>query len=65
MRDNKKLIINPAESEIVERIFDLYLKGNSYQKISNIFNEEKVLNKKWYDTTIQKILANPLYKEIL
>lgn len=62
MRDNKKLIINQAESEIVERIFDLYLKGNSYQKISNIFNEENVLNKKWYDTTIQKILANPLYK---
>ena len=62
MRDNKKLIINPAESEIVERIFDLYLKGNSYQKIANIFNKEKVLNKKWYDTTIQKILANPLYK---
>lgn len=62
MRDNKKLVINPAESEIVERIFDLYLKGNSYQKISNILNEEKVLNKYWYDTTIQKILANPLYK---
>ena len=62
MRDNKKLIINPAESEIVERIFDLYLKGNSYQKIANIFNEEKILNKKWYDTTILKILSNPLYK---
>ena len=62
MRDNKKLIINPAESEIVERIFDLYLKGKSYQAIANIFNEEKVLNKKWYDTTIQKILGNPLYK---
>lgn len=62
MRDNKKLIINPAESEIVERIFNLYLKGNSYQQISNIFNEEKVLNKKWHDSTIQKILGNPLYK---
>lgn len=62
MRDNKKLVINPAESEVVERIFDLYLKGNSYQAISNIFNEEKVLNKKWYDSTIQKVLANPLYK---
>lgn len=62
MRDNKKLIINPAESEIVERIFELYLKGKSYQAIANIFNEEKVLNKKWYDTTIQKILGNPLYK---
>ena len=62
MRKDKKLIINPAESEIVEKIFDLYYKGKSYQQISNIFNEEKVLNKKWYDTTILKILSNPLYK---
>lgn len=62
MRENKKLVINPAESPIVERIFDLYLKGNSYQKIANILNEETVLNKKWYDTAILKILSNPLYK---
>ena len=62
MRKDKRLIINPAESEIVERIFDLYYKGKSYQQIANIFNEEKVLNKKWYDTTILKILSNPLYK---
>ena len=62
MRKDKKLIINPAESNIVERIFDLYYKGKSYQQIANIFNDEKVLNKKWYDTTILKILSNPLYK---
>lgn len=62
MRKDKKLIINPAESEIVERIFNLYYKGKSYQTIANIFNEEKVLNKKWYDTTVLKILSNPLYK---
>jgi len=62
MRKDKKLIINPAESNIVERIFNLYYKGKSYQQIANIFNEEKVLNKKWYDTTILKILSNPLYK---
>ena len=42
----KKLVINPVESEIVGRIFDLYLKGKSYQAIANIFNEENVLNKK-------------------
>src|SRR5574344_3000960 len=58
MRDNKKLVINPDESEIVERIFDLYLKGKSYQSIANIFNEENVLIKKWYDSTILKILSN-------
>ena len=62
MRNNKKLVINPNESDIVLRIFDLYLKGNSYQRIANIFNKENILNKKWYDTTILKILSNPLYK---
>ena len=51
MRKDKKLIINPAESEIVKRIFDLYYKGKSYQAIANIFNKEKVLNKKWYDNS--------------
>jgi len=61
-RDNKKLVPDPTEVPIVERIFDLYLKGNSYQTIANIFNEENILNKKWYDTTILKILSNPLYK---
>lgn len=45
MRKDKKLIINPDESEIVERIFDLYYKGKSYQAIVNIFNEEKLKDK--------------------
>jgi len=61
-RIDKKLVIDPNEKEIVERIFDLYLKGNSYQTISNLFNEENILNKKWYDTTILKILSNSIYK---
>ena len=62
MRDGKKLVINPLESPIIERIFDMYLKGKSYQAIANVFNKEKVLDKKWYDTTILKVVSNPLYK---
>lgn len=46
---------------IIERIFSLYLEGNSYQQISNIFNKEKVLNKSWYDTDIEKIINNRIY----
>lgn len=62
-RDNKKLVIDPLTKDIVIRVFDLYLEGKSHQKIANIFNEEKVLDKtNWYDSTIQKILANELYK---
>lgn len=32
IKKDKNLIINPAESEIVERIFNLYYKGKSYQQ---------------------------------
>jgi len=47
----------------VVRIFDLYYKGYSYQKISNLFNAEKVLGKdNWRDSTIVGILENEIYK---
>ena len=31
------------------------MKGKSYQQITNILNEEKVLNKKWYDFALEKL----------
>ena len=41
-RENKKIVIDEVESEIVKRIFQLYLKGNGTQKLCNILNKEKV-----------------------
>src|SRR5574344_955082 len=58
---NKKTIIDESTSPVITRIFDLYLKGKSYQQITNILNEEKVLNKKWYDSIIEKTINNRLY----
>ena len=59
---NKKTIIDETTKPIIERIFKMYLEGKSFQQISNIFNEEKLLNpKKWKDTTIQKIIDNKIY----
>ena len=41
----------------------MYHDGLSYKKISNILNEEKVLDKtNWRDSTILNILENPIYK---
>ncbi len=61
--EDKRLIIDYSTKDIVIRIFDLYYNGYSYQKISNIFNEEKVLGKdNWRDSTIQTILENEIYK---
>ena len=58
---SKKTIIDETTRHIIERIFNLYLEGNSYQQISNIFNKEKVLNKSWHDTDIEKIINNRIY----
>lgn len=61
--EDKRLVIDYATKDIVVRIFDLYYNGYSYQKISNLFNEEKVLGKyNWRDSTIQTILENEIYK---
>lgn len=59
---NKKTIVDETTKPIIERIFKMYLEGKSFQQISNIFNEEKILYpKKWKDTTIQKIIDNKIY----
>ena len=63
-RINKKVVIDDATKGIIERIFELYLQGKSYQTIANIFNEEKVLfpeKKKWTDSIIEKIINNRIY----
>lgn len=61
--EDKKLVIDYATKDVIVRIFDLYYNGYSYQKISDLFNEEKVLGKdNWRDSTIQTILENEIYK---
>ena len=41
--EDRKLVIDYSTKDIVVRIFELYYNGLSYKKISNLFNEEKVL----------------------
>ena len=61
--EDKKLVIDYATKYVAIRIFNMYHDGLSYKKISNILNEEKVLNKtNWRDSTILNILENPIYK---
>ena len=58
---NKKTIVDESKKDIIIRIFDLYMKGYSFQKISNIFNKENILNKKWKDSKIEAIINNRIY----
>ena len=61
--EDRKLVIDYSTKDVIVRIFDLYYNGLSYKKISNLFNEEKVLGKdNWRDSTIVNILQNEIYK---
>ena len=61
--EDKKLVIDYSTKDVVERIFELYHSGMSYQKISTLFNKEQVLNKtNWRDSSIVAILENEIYK---
>ena len=61
--ENKKLVIDHLTKDVVIRIFELYHKGMSYQKISTLFNREQVLGKtNWRDSSIVAILENEIYK---
>lgn len=60
--DDKKMIIDNATRPYVEKIFDMYLEGKSFQQIANYFKENNIYpKKKWRDTTIQKIIDNKIY----
>ena len=62
-RENKTLVPDLTTKDVVIRIFEMYHNGLSYKKISNILNDEKVLDKtNWRDSTIVGILQNEIYK---
>jgi len=61
---NGNLVENKAESPQVRKIFELYLAGQSMDKIALRLNEEGIPSKqkkKWGPHTVQLILRNPLY----
>ena len=60
-REDKKLVINHIEEEVIRRIFNMYLEGESVCSICQTFNEENVLNRHWATTTVDKLLSNQIY----
>ena len=58
----KKLVVNDIESEVIRRIFDLYIKGVASTAITKLLNEEKSLNRKWIPNLVDSIiLSNEIY----
>ena len=60
--EEKKMVIAPTTRPYVEKIFNMYLEGKSFQQIANYFNDSNIYpEKKWRDTTISKIIDNRIY----
>jgi DNA invertase Pin-like site-specific DNA recombinase len=73
-KEGKKLIIDENVSWIICKIYDLYLQGYGYHVIAKKLNEEKiispsayknnhnlVINTRWGDENVRKILINETY----
>ena len=61
---NGKLKVNEHQKEVVIRIFNLYLNGNSAYAISKILNNDNIptyYNKKWHSHVVLSILRNEKY----
>lgn len=58
-RDKDKVLrVDNGTKDIVLRIFKLYLEGKSVWQIAAILTNDKVLNKKWNDSSIASIINN-------
>ena len=58
---DKVVRVDNTTKDIVLKIFQLYLEGKSIWQISKILTDEKVLNKKWNDSSIASIINNRIY----
>src|SRR5699024_12481059 len=63
--ENKRLVIVPEEAEIIKRIYREYLEGSSLNKIAKGLEADGILTgvgrKKWYSSSLHKILTNEKY----
>ena len=61
IENSKEICIDELKADVIKRIFRMYLDGSSVCSICKIFNEEKVLNRYWATTTVDKTLSNQIY----
>jgi site-specific DNA recombinase len=61
---NKKLEIYPEESKVVEKIFELSIKGKSTKYIAQYLNDRKLTNRngnKWWNSSVYRALKRKAY----
>lgn len=60
--ENGKIAPDEYEQELIRRVYDLYLQGNSMRKISQIMQSSApIRNANWEVERVKRILDNPIY----
>lgn len=63
--ENGKTVIHNEESEVVKRVFSLYVEGKTLNSIASMLTEEKVVyfqdEVKWNKNTINRMIENEKY----
>lgn len=64
--EDGKLVVNPKQAKIVQRLYDEYLSGKTVDHIKRIFAREGIKNwngkAEWQATTLKSMLCNEKYK---
>lgn len=63
-----KVTILPSEAEIVKKVFNMRLEGNSYKQICDYFNNLNIPTKKgtkWHNHTVSCMINNKIYIGII
>ena len=63
-RENKKLIINKKEAEIIRLIFETYIETGSVNRVYDFLKDKNIKNrqgKPFYKTVLSFLLRNPVY----
>lgn len=60
-RRGSEILTNHSRAETVKRIYRAYLSGSSVCQIMRDLNHDGITDKKWSDSTVRRILINPVY----
>jgi len=66
--ENEELTIHPIESEVVKKVYNIYLKRMSIRYVTQKLNSDGIKTRKgdlWSIISIRRILTNPFYYGVL
>ncbi|OAS21368.1 recombinase family protein [Paenibacillus oryzisoli] len=59
--NDKKYLVDPQESLMLQQVFDLYKKGLGFDSLAKKMPEKSYRGENWHDYHVKAIITNPIY----